>query len=366
MKRAFSLMLLLCTYNICVAQNNLTAVIKDADSKQPLAGSTAQIMKTSIGAATNENLSTYSEISFNRNHDKSDWVTGFNVCTDQFKEFPKDGFVKRDYTQNTVGGFEQNTWQTTDWLKSETGLRGDYVIDYGFVFLPRVSGLFTINPKLTSRLGGGLGYKTPMIFTEETERRQFRSVLPTSPDSNKLEKSCGVNFDVNYRTNFGELSFSGNQLFFYTRINNPLLLDNTANSSVFRLINSNGFVYTKGWETNVKLGYQDFKLFVGYTFIDAQLNENGVKRVNPLTAKHRLNNVSMYEVEDKWKIGLEAYYYSKQSLNDGSKGKPYCIFGFMAERLWEKFSLFPNFENFIDTRQTRFGSIYNGCDKPRI
>ncbi len=96
MKRAFSLMLLLCTYNICAAQNNLTAVIKDADSKQPLAGSTAQIMKTSIGAATNENLSTYSEISFNRNHDKSDWVTDFNVCTDQFKEFPKDGFVKRD------------------------------------------------------------------------------------------------------------------------------------------------------------------------------------------------------------------------------------------------------------------------------
>lgn len=55
MKRAFSLMLLLCTYNICAAQNNLTAVIKDADSKQPLAGATAQITKTNIGAATNEN-----------------------------------------------------------------------------------------------------------------------------------------------------------------------------------------------------------------------------------------------------------------------------------------------------------------------
>jgi iron complex outermembrane receptor protein len=32
-----------------------------------------------------------------------------------------------------------------------------------------------------------------------------------------------------------------------------------------------------------------------------------------LTAKHRLNNVLMYEVEDKWKIGLEAYYYSNSN-----------------------------------------------------
>lgn len=32
----------------------------------------------------------------------------------------------------------------------------------------------------------------------------------------------------------------------------------------------------------------------------------------------------------------------------------------MAEKLWERFSLFVNFENFTDTRQTRFDSIYTG------
>jgi iron complex outermembrane receptor protein len=37
----------------------------------------------------------------------------------------------------------------------------------------------------------------------------------------------------------------------------------------------------------------------------------------------------------------------------------------MAERLWEKFSLFINFENFTNTRQTRFDSIYTGTiDNP--
>jgi iron complex outermembrane receptor protein len=68
----------------------------------------------------------------------------------------------------------------------------------------------------------------------------------------------------------------------------------------------------------------------------------------------------MYEVEDKWKVGLEAYYTSEQKLNDGRSGKPYWVMGFMIEKLWEKFSVFINFENFTDTRQTRFDTIYTG------
>lgn len=68
----------------------------------------------------------------------------------------------------------------------------------------------------------------------------------------------------------------------------------------------------------------------------------------------------MYEVEEKWKVGLEAYYFSPQKLSDGTTGKQYVICGFMVEKLWEKLSLYINFENFLDVRQTRFDSIYTG------
>ena len=80
----------------------------------------------------------------------------------------------------------------------------------------------------------------------------------------------------------------------------------------------------------------------------------------PLTARHRLNNVLMYEVEDSWKLGLEAYYFSKQRLTDGTSGRAYWITGFMVEKILNKVSLYINFENFSDTRQTRFESIYTG------
>ena len=68
----------------------------------------------------------------------------------------------------------------------------------------------------------------------------------------------------------------------------------------------------------------------------------------------------MYEIEDKLKIGLEAYYYSSQKLNDDATGKAYWLCGMMAERLWEHFSIFINFENLLDTRQTIFDTIYTG------
>jgi outer membrane receptor protein involved in Fe transport len=304
--------------------------------------------------------STFSEITYSYNGEISEWVTGANLYTDDFSESETSSFPLRDYNQITYGAFVQNTVKVNDWFDLETGLRGDYVIHYGFSFLPRISALFKINNKLTSRLGGGLGYKTPTIFTEESERIQYENVLPINSDFNKLEKSYGLNFDVNYKTNITEdLSLSFNQLFFFTNVDSPLLLNSVPNN-MYQFVNIQGFLDTKGTETNVKLGYKDFKLFLGYTFTDASIDNDGVKSENPLTSRHRLNNVLMYEVEDKWKAGLEGYYYSPQKLNDGTTGKDYWIFGFMVEKLWENFSVYINFENFTDTRQTKFGSIYTG------
>ena len=303
---------------------------------------------------------TFTEASYTHSKEKSEWVTGVNIWTDNFKEKQITAFPLRDYTHTTFGAFVQNSFKATDWLQLEAGLRTDYVIDYGAVFLPRVSALFKIANGLTSRVGGGFGYKTPTIFTEESERIQYQNVMPIDDNTNKLERSYGANADINYRTNIGDdWTFSINQLFFYTYLDNPLLLQNIA-TNTYQFINSSGYIHTKGTETNIKIGYDDFKLFLGYTFTDTRLIENGTTTENPLTPKHRINSVLMYEIEDKWKIGLEAYYFSPQKLNDGTTGKDYVICGFMAEKIWERFSLYINFENFFDTRQTRFDNIYTG------
>ena len=317
---------------------------------------------TAIPAYTFEGIqtATFSEANYTNSTEKSEWVAGVNIWTDNFKEKQITAFPLRNYNQTIFGAFVQNSLKATDWLQLETGLRADYVVDYGAVFLPRVSALFKIANGLTSRVGGGFGYKTPTIFTEESERLQYQNVMPINDKTNKLERSYGGNADINYRTNISDdWSFSINQLFFYTYLDNPLLLENPS-ANLYQFVNSTGSIHTKGTETNIKIGYDDVKLFLGYTYTDAQLHQNGTTTESPLTPKHRINSVLMYEIEDKWKVGLEAYYFSPQKMNNGTTGKDYWTCGFMAEKIWERFSLYVNFENFLDTRQTRFESIYTG------
>lgn len=301
----------------------------------------------------------FTELTWNRKGDRSDWVVGTNLITEDLAEKGISSDPKRDYRYVTYGFFLQNAWSVNERLTIESGLRGDHVNAYGFELLPRVSVMVRLAPGLTTRIGGGFGYKPPTVFTEEAERRQFRGVLPIDAQNSRNERSKGFNWDINYRTQMGELGLSINQLFFYTRLDHPLVLVDAPGGRVqFR--NSDGHLDTRGMETNLRLVYGDFKLFVGYTYTDANTSFGGRREWLPLTARHRLNNVLMYEVEEKWKLGLEAYHFSPQRLNDGSVGRSYWIAGFMAERLFEKWSLFVNFENFTDTRQSKFGPIYTG------
>lgn len=302
----------------------------------------------------------YTEVSYSSHADKMEWVAGLNLVTDQFLESRVDTFPLRNYTQLVYGAFIQNTSKITNWLHIESGLRLDHVIDYTPVLLPRLSLLFKLSPKVTSRLGGGFGYKAPTIFTEESERIQYKNLLPID-GRNVLEKSYGCNGDMNYRTVLfdNQLTFTINQLFFYTFLNQPLTLINESNGTT-RLINSNGHIDSKGAETNMKLGYKNFKLFLGYTYTDTKNHMDNISYIKTLTSKNRINSVLMYEVEEKWKLGLEAYYYSPQLLSDGTAGRDYWLCGFMIERIWERLSVYINFENFLDSRQTRFSPIYTG------
>jgi outer membrane receptor for ferrienterochelin and colicins len=306
-------------------------------------------------------LSTYNEATYLHNGERIEWVTGLNLLTDNFSENPGDAVALRTYSHNTVGGFVQNTWNATPKLTIESGLRGDYHNQYGFMLLPRLSVLVKISDQVSTRLGGGLGYKAPTVFTEDAERIQFRNVLPIDVNNTKAERSYGANYDINYRTSLfnDAVSFSINQLLFYTRIESPIVLTGLVNGNL-QYRQPAGHLDTRGTETNIKLTYADFKLFIGYTLADVKAHTPAAEITYPLVSKHRLNNVLVYEVDDKFKIGAEAYYFSPQRLNNGTTGRSYWTMGLMGEKIWERFSLFINFENFTDVRQTKFGPIYTG------
>ena len=306
--------------------------------------------------------SSFSEVNFaTRSADEVDWVFGANLWTEYFNDSRENEAEALDQSYEIFGLFVQSLWPINETFSLETGLRADFHSDYGALALPRMSVLYDPNPALTFRLGGGLGYKTPTVFTENAERLQFRNVLPIATDEVDLERSLGGNFDINYKwVPLPGMTMSINTLFFYTRINDPLMLVPDSNG-IYAFRQPDGYINTRGAEVNLKIKYGDFKLFTGYTHANVKQNENGTISDFPLVAQHRLNNVLMFEREENVWIGLEAYYYSPQKLDIGNTGQSYWILGLMSEKkLGENFSVFLNFENFLDTRQTRFDTIFTG------
>ena len=148
------------------------------------------------------------------------------------------------------------------------------------------------------------------------------------------------------------MDFIGQSTVFYTRLNDAIVFrENIADQFFYE--NADGPVESKGVETNIQLGYKDFKLFANYALIDTRLKYDNLNQQKPLTPKHNIGSVLMYEKEGKWRIGYEAYYTGKQFRNNNSITKSYWIMGLMAMRKFDKLSLYINFENFTDTRQHR-------------
>ncbi len=294
--------------------------------------------------------SSFSEVSYAFGSDKSDWITGVNLYTDSFDEKEFSNF-ERDYDNVTVGGFLQNTTDLSSTLALESGLRWDYAMDYGSFLLPRLSILKKVNSNISMRLGGGLGYKLPTIFTEDAENLTFQNIAPINKDATDAERSIGGNYDINFKTLIGnEVTLSINQLFFYTQLTDALVF-HQANSGDYFFENADGSLESRGIETNLKLAYKDFKLFANYAYTDTRLNYDNINDQKPLTPKHSIGAVLVYEVHGKWRIGYEAYYTGSQYRADRTLTDHYWVMGFMAMRKFKNISVYANFENFTDTRQ---------------
>ena len=312
-------------------------------------------------------IASFSEFSYFKSWGESVFITGLNYYTDFFAERQQIGATtSRDEGLATIGAFANYTTDFGKKLSMEAGLRTDYVPELKAFVLPRISFLYKYNPHWSSRVGFGMGYRNPSIFNQEAELLGYKDVAAIDYTQKKAEESYGFNADVSYRTVFfEELSVNFNHMFFYTYLDNPLILQGDLNSG-WQFVNAQGYTYSAGFETSLRLGYKDWMLFAGYTYTDAQNVFNGERMVLPLTPVHSLKTDLMYEIKDKWRIGADAEFKGPQTTMDLETGftrevPTFWVFGLMVERTFKKkYSVYINAENFLDARQTRFENLASG------
>lgn len=277
------------------------------------------------------------------------------------------GAADLGYTHLTAGAFVQDTYDVSEHLAVELGLRGDLHDTYGVFALPRASLLVRATPAVSVRATGGLGYKAPTVFLEPSETRAFEGVLPLDA-SVRPERSAGGTIDVDVQTALGGgVTLSLNQAVFATRLAGALVPDAPDTpGSLLRYRNAPGPVWTRGLETNALLGLGEMKLFLGYVYLDATEARPGMagqplgRSPLALTPAHKTYSVLVWEPEGRGRVGLEVYYTGPQRLTSGERTPGYLVAGLMGEWRVGRARVFLNLENLLDTQQTNYGPVVLG------
>jgi len=303
-------------------------------------------------------LTSYSEASYLSRFKKHDVVTGINILNDIFTENKNITIYDRDYTHFTVGGFVQDDWQLNEKITLQSGMRVDYQQTYGIYGLPHLSLLLKTGSKFTTRIGGGFGYKIPNIFADETEATAYKNVRALSP-SVKAETSKGANVDLMYQTRIGDnASFTINENFFYTQIENPMVLHgDSLSKGIISYTNASKNIVTRGAETNLNIYLGELNLVVGYTFTDAKKLYDTINTTMSLNAANRLMMDFFWNHKNRLKFGFESFYTGEQHLSDYTTRPAYWTVGFLVQKIIKNYSFTMNFENLFDERQTRYESV---------
>jgi iron complex outermembrane receptor protein/outer membrane receptor for ferrienterochelin and colicins len=294
----------------------------------------------------------YSEVAYVQKTTSHNYVIGVNFNGDDFTKHLADSSFIPNESSVTNGVFLQDDWMLSQQFTLQGGLRIDHNSKWGNYILPRLSLLYRPSAKVTMRLGGGLGYKTPELFSSETDERAYKYFRSYRSDI-RSEKSAGANFDVNYKTHTGDWALTINQTFYITSIRHPF--DNEYNlvSNAYRYFNQTKPLQTVGAESYVQAIKDELELYFGYVYTDSRRKYDATHPVFPLVARHKLASIIAYEFSDHFRAGIESAFNGRQYLDNGNETPSYLFLAAMVRYNIGKVSLVLNGENLLDYRQSK-------------
>lgn len=295
----------------------------------------------------------FAEASYASGFGDTSWLAGLAVQSDRFRSRT---FTAFDYQYTVPGLFAQAEHVVSDELTLAGSARWDDHSEFGSYFSPRLSLLYRPG-KWTVRTSVGKGFYAPTPFIEDIEAAGLSRLEPLA--GLKAETATTGSLDVGY----AEGAFESSVTLFASRIKDAVRLapanalpDGTER---VRLVNVQGGTRTRGTEILLRYRREDIVVTGSYVFTDATEPEpdgTGRRRV-PLTPRHTGGIVAMWEQHGRGRLGVEAYYTGKQSLDGNpyrAMGRPYVELGVLGEINIGKASLFLNLENILNVRQTEY------------
>ena len=290
----------------------------------------------------------FGEASLTGGRGRHTWVGGAT--------FQRDGYESPDLPQfnfsfSSPAVFAQDEIRIGRHLTFAASARVDAHSEYGTLFSPRASLLARPNNEWVLRASAGGGSYAPTPFNEETDETGLSRLLPL--DRIRSERARGGVIDATFHR--GPVEVSGTV--FASRVELPVQLK-TVGPETVALENAAEPTRTYGTELIVRYRHEGFlAMFTHAWTVSTEFDvDSGTRRDVPLTPKHYGSLNLIWEKERVGGVGLEAYAFGRQPLEDDpslTSGRPYLLLGALARRRFGRVLVFINAENLLDVRQTR-------------
>lgn len=297
------------------------------------------------------------EASLSGVRERTDWILGLAYQADGYDS---ETFPAFNYSFDTPGVFGQIDHDFSDALSASVSARIDDHSEYGVQTSPRVSVLYKPG-NWTVRGSWGQGFFAPTPFVEAIEAAGLSRLQPLS--GLDAETATTASVDLGYSVG----GFESGLTLFSSRIDDavelrPVGATTGGGLDGVQLVNADGETDIQGLELLLRYYWRDFKFTGSYLYLDAREPnpEAPGRRELPLTPEHSAGFVAMWERHGQGRVGFEAYYTGEQALYDNpyrSESEPYWHLGLLGEIVLGSTSLFINFENLLDVRQSDQDSI---------
>jgi iron complex outermembrane receptor protein len=292
----------------------------------------------------------FGEVSLRGSTGRHTWVAGAAAERDAYR--PRD-VPRFAYTYVTPGVFVQDDISVASWLSVSASARADFHNQFGTFLSPRASALFRWEG-WTSRLSAGQGFFAPTPLTEETETAGLTRLAVPVP----LKAELGRSASIDVTRALGPVSLT--TTLFASNVRNPVHVNR---GNAYEIVNFPEQTTNRGVEMLGTWRKEPFAATASYTYVRSRELElaGGGRADIPLTPRHSLGLVGVWEQEGNSRLGIECYYTGRQRLEYDpyrESSKPYVIFGIMGERrVNPHMRLFLNLENLTNVRQTRWNSL---------
>jgi outer membrane receptor for ferrienterochelin and colicins len=287
------------------------------------------------------------------------WVVGAAWQQDAYRPRDLPAFA---YTFNAPAVFGQDDIAFSPRVSLSASARADVHSEYGVLAAPRVSILVRPGRGWTVRASGGTGAFAPTPFTDETDETGLARVQPLS--GLRPEQAASASIDVSRA--IGRVELVGT--IFASRVAHPLQQRLVAPDLV-ELVNARTPTRTIGTELIARYRAAGFLAMLthAWTSSDEEDPDLGGRRDVPLTPGNTVTFNIMWEGDDWGRVGIEAYYYGRQPLEENpyrTVGRRYLLVGALGERRLGRVRVFINAENLGNVRQTRWDPLVRPERRP--